>query len=235
MSTETYTQKGIMSAGLSGPHNYHYQQHHLYSPAPRLSALASPRLSTRIHTKQAKSSTRRSPTMARHQQQQRLQKQPLHPLTTLVAVVIDFFLRGFLDLTRPIRELVRFIVMGTLASLCWAYYALPMPLALGLLYCGFQSIPDGLRCVEQLRTLYAARLDEGALTGNVSGIEGLYGLGEMVLVRWGEIGVWSAFYCLALMTAAYAVMVLIEMRDYVRDTWALIMDEALEVKALRAD
>lgn len=37
------------------------------------------------------------------------------------------------------------------------------------------------------------------------------------------------------MTAAYAVMVLLEMRDYIRDTWALIVDEALEVKALRAD
>lgn len=45
----------------------------------------------------------------------------------------------------------------------------------------------------------------------------------------------QAFYCLAMMTAAYAVMLLIEMRDYVRDTWALIRDEALEVKALRAD
>lgn len=45
----------------------------------------------------------------------------------------------------------------------------------------------------------------------------------------------QAFYCLALMTAAYAVMVLLEMRDYIRDTWALIMDEALEVQALRAD
>lgn len=38
-----------------------------------------------------------------------------------------------------------------------------------------------------------------------------------------------------MMTAAYATMLLMEMRDYVRDTWALIRDEALEVKALRAD
>lgn len=39
-----------------------------------------------------------------------------------------------------------------------------------------------------------------------------------------------------MMTAAYAVMVLMELRDYILDTWALIVDEALEVKALlRAD
>ncbi|KAJ0329043.1 hypothetical protein COL5a_004272 [Colletotrichum fioriniae] len=219
MSTETFTQKTMMSAGLSGPHNYldyqHQHQHHLYNPAPRLSALASPHLSSRSQTKQAK---RRSLTAAR-QQPRKPQPQALHPLTTLLAVIFDFFLRGILDLTRPPRELVKFTVMGIFDTLCWAYHALPMPLALGLLYYGFQSVPDALHGVEELRMIYSTRLGGDTFPGSASGIEGLYGLGEIALVRW----------------AAYAVMVLLEMRDYIRDTWALIMDEALEVQALRAD
>ncbi|KAK1676257.1 hypothetical protein BDP55DRAFT_550872 [Colletotrichum godetiae] len=235
MSTETFTQKTMMSAGLSRPHNYldyqHQHQHHLYNPAPRLSALASSHLSARGQTKQAK---RRSLTTARQQTRQP-QPQALHPLTTLLAVIFDFFLRGILDLTRPPRELVKFTVMGIFDTLCWAYHALPMPLALGLLYYAFQSVPDALHGVEELRMIYSTRLGGDAFPGSASGIEGLYGLGEMALVRWGDLGVWSAFYCLALMTAAYAVMVLLEMRDYIRDTWALIVDEALEVQALRAD
>ncbi|OHW99689.1 hypothetical protein CSPAE12_01590 [Colletotrichum incanum] len=227
MSTETFTQKAIMSAGLSGPHNYHYQQHHLYNPAPRLSAL--------VQAKQSKSSSRRTSAMARQQARQ-LQPQPLHPLATMVAVVFDYFLRGFLDLTRPPRELVSLIVRGVFTSLRWAYHALPMPLAVGMFYYGFQSVPDGLRSVEELRVIYSTKLDGGAIAGSASGIESLYGLGELVLVRWGDLGVLSAFYCLAMMTAAYTVMVLMEIRDYILDTWALIVDEALEVKALlRAD
>ncbi|GKT47544.1 uncharacterized protein ColSpa_07725 [Colletotrichum spaethianum] len=227
MSTETFTQKAMMSAGLSGPHNYHYQQHHLYNPAPRLSAL--------VQAKQAKSSSRRSPTVARQHARQR-QPQPLHPLTTMVAVVFDYFLRGVLDLTRPPRELVSLIVRCVFTSLNWAYHALPMPLAVGMFYYGFQSVPDGLRSVEELRVIYSSKLDGGAIAASAFGIEGLYGLGELALVRWGDLGVLSAFYCLSMMTAAYAVMVLIEMRDYILDTWALIVNEALEVKALlRAD
>ncbi|GJC89442.1 hypothetical protein ColLi_12280 [Colletotrichum liriopes] len=154
----------------------------------------------------------------------------------MVAVVFDYFLRGILDLTRPPRELVRLIVRGVFTSLCWAYHALPMPLAVGMFYYGFQSVPDGLRSVEELRVIYSTKLDGGAIAGSASGIEGLYGLGELALVRWGDLGVLSAFYCLAMMTAAYTVMVLMEIRDYILDTWALIVDEALEVKALlRAD
>ncbi|KAK1573132.1 uncharacterized protein LY79DRAFT_673828 [Colletotrichum navitas] len=227
MSTETFTQKAMMSAGLSGPHNYHYQKHHLYNPAPRLSAL--------VQAKQAKSSSRRSSTMARQRARQQ-QPQPLHPLATMVAVVFDYFLRGVLDITRPPRELVTMVVRGVFTSLCWAYHALPMPLAVGMFYYGFQSVPDGFRSVEELRMMYSTKSDGGAVVGGASGIEGLYGLGELVLVRWGDLGVLSAFYCLAMMTAAYTVMVLMEMRDYILDTWALIVDEALEIKALlRAD
>ncbi|KAI8247465.1 hypothetical protein K4K53_001779 [Colletotrichum sp. SAR 10_77] len=127
-------------------------------------------------------------------------------------------------------------VRGVFASLCWAYHALPLPLAMGLLYFGFQSVPDAFRSVEELRAVYSNRQFSvmGSSSG-ASGMDGLYALGELALVRWGDLGVSSAFYCLAMMTAAYAVMLLIEMRDYVRDTWALIRDEALEVKALRAD
>ncbi|GKT89037.1 hypothetical protein Ct61P_06887 [Colletotrichum tofieldiae] len=154
----------------------------------------------------------------------------------MVAVVFDYFLRGMLDLTRPPRELVSLIVRGVFTSLCWAYHALPMPLAVGMFYYGFQSVPDGLRSVEELRVIYSTKLDGGAIAGSASGIEGLYGLGELALVRWGDLGVLSAFCCLAMMTAAYTVMVLMEIRDYILDTWALIVDEALEVKALlRAD
>ncbi|KAF3800738.1 hypothetical protein GCG54_00006997 [Colletotrichum gloeosporioides] len=249
MSTETFTQKSLLNAGLSGPQNYYYyysepqQHHHLYHPAPRLSALASPHLSaTRAQAKQAKFSSRRSTTSSSMTRQQRrasqqLQPQPLHPLTTLVAVVFDFFLRGILDLTWPLRELCRMFVRGVFASLCWAYHALPLPLAMGLLYFGFQSVPDAFRSVEELRAVYSSRQFSvmGSSSSDASGMDGLYALGELALVRWGDLGVSSAFYCLAMMTAAYAVMLLIEMRDYVRDTWALIRDEALEVKALRAD
>ncbi|TEA22349.1 hypothetical protein C8034_v007059 [Colletotrichum sidae] len=246
MSTETFTQKGLVNAGLLGPQNYYYQHqqqqqqhhhphHHLYNPAPRLSALASPHLSAaRVQAKHARSASRRSVAVTSTRQQRRasqqLQPQPLHPLTTLLAVVFDFFLRGVLDLTWPIREVVKMVVRGVVASLSWAYYALPLPLALGLLYCGFQSVPEALRSVEELRAVYGT-----SVVGDVSGVEGIYALGELALVRWGDLGVSSAFYCLAMMTAAYAVMLLIEMRDYVRDTWALIRDEALEVKALWAD
>ncbi|KAK2002363.1 hypothetical protein LX36DRAFT_259299 [Colletotrichum falcatum] len=227
MPTETFTQKAIMSAGLSGPHNYHYQQHHLYNRAPRLSAL--------VHVKQSKPSSRRSSAMVRQRARQR-QPQPLHPLATMVAVVFDYFLRGILDITRPPRELVRMVVKGVFTSLCWAYHALPMPVALGMFYYGFQSVPDGFRGVEELRAMYSTKPDGGVIFGGASGLEGLYGLGELVLVRWGDLGVLSAFYCLAMMTAAYTVMVLMEMRDYILDTWALIVDEALEIKALlRAD
>ncbi|WQF76820.1 hypothetical protein CDEST_01834 [Colletotrichum destructivum] len=248
MSTGTVTQKAMMSAGLSGPHNYHYQQHHFYNPAPRLSALASPQLSsTRLQVKPTKpsssssssSSSRRSSAVARQQQQQKQatrQPQPLHPLATLVAVVFDFFLRGVLDLTRPPRELVGLFVRGVFTSLCWAYHALPMPVAMGMFYYGFQSVPDGLRSVEELRVVHSSRPAAGAMAGGASGIDGLYGLGELAVVRWGDLGLVSAFYCLSMMTAAYAVMVLMELRDYILDTWALIVDEALEVKALlRAD
>jgi len=154
----------------------------------------------------------------------------------MVAVVFDYFLRGVLDITRPPRELVTMVVRGVFTSLCWAYHALPMPLAVGMFYYGFQSVPDGFRGVEELRMMYSTKSDGGAIVGGASGIEGLYGLGELVLVRWGDLGVLSAFYCLAMMTAAYTVMVLMEMRDYILDTWALIVDEALEIKALlRAD
>ncbi|TKW55867.1 hypothetical protein CTA1_11750 [Colletotrichum tanaceti] len=252
MSTGTLTQKAMMGAGLSGPHNYHYQQHHPYNPAPRLSALASPHLSSaRLQVKpampssssQSSSSSRRSSAVARQRQQhQRQQKQaarqvqPLHPLATLVAVVFDYFLRGVLDLTRPPRELVGLLVRGVFTSLCWAYHALPMPVAMGMFYYGFQSVPDGLRSVEELRVVHSSRPDAGAMAGGASGIDGLYGLGELAVVRWGDLGLVSAFYCLSMMTAAYAVMVLMELRDYILDTWALIVDEALEVKALlRAD
>lgn len=249
MSTETFTQKSLLNAGLSGPQNYYYyyssepqQHHHLYHPAPRLSALASPHLSaTRAQAKQAKLSSRRSTTSSSMTRQQRrasqqLQPQPLHPLATLVAVVFDFFLRGILDLTWPLRELCRMLVRGVFASLCWAYHALPLPLAMGLLYFGFQSVPDAFRSVEELRAVYSSRqFSVMGSSSDASGMDGLYALGELALVRWGDLGVSSAFYCLAMMTAAYAVMLLIEMRDYVRDTWALIRDEALEVKALRAD
>ncbi|KAK2032510.1 hypothetical protein LX32DRAFT_189558 [Colletotrichum zoysiae] len=228
MSTETFTQKAIMSAGLSGPHNYHYQKHHMYNPAPRLSAL--------VQAKQTKSSSRRSSAMVRQRTRQQQQPQPLHPLATMVAVVFDYFLRGVLDITRPPRELVSMVVRGVFTSLCWAYHALPLPLALGMFYYGFQSVPDGFRSVEELRMMYSMKPDGGAIVGGASGIEGLYGLGELALVRWGDLGVLSAFYCLAMMTAAYTVMILMEIRDYILDTWALIVDEALEIKALlRAD
>ncbi|KAK2061052.1 hypothetical protein LY76DRAFT_383107 [Colletotrichum caudatum] len=228
MSTETFTQKAIMSAGLSGPHNYHHQKHHMYNPAPRLSAL--------VQAKQTKSSSRRSSAMARQRTRQQQQPQPLHPLATMVAVVFDYFLRGVLDITRPPRELASMVVRGVFTSLCWAYHALPMPLALGMFYYGFQSVPDGFRSVEELRMMYSTKPGGGAIVGGASGLEGLYGLGELALVRWGDLGVLSAFYCLAMMTAAYTVMVLMEMRDYILDTWALIVDEALEIKALlRAD
>ncbi|KAL0932466.1 uncharacterized protein CTRU02_213419 [Colletotrichum truncatum] len=250
MSTETFTQNSLFNAGLSGPKSYYYYEqeqyhhhHHLYSPSPRLSALASPHLSAaHAQAKQTNSSFKQSTTtaasttiMTRQQRRasQQLQPQPLHPLATLVAVVFDFFLRGILDLTWPFRELLRMIVRGVFASLCWAYHALPLPLALGLLYFGFQSVPEALRSVEELRAVYDTRLDGGfRATPDISGVEGLYALGELALVRWGDLGVLSAFYCLALMTAAYGVMLFIEMRDYVRDTWALI---EVEVKALRAD
>ncbi|KAI8215872.1 hypothetical protein COL154_005007 [Colletotrichum chrysophilum] len=107
---------------------------------------------------------------------------------------------------------------------------------MGLLYFGFQSVPDAFRSVEELRAVYSNRqFSVMGSSSDASGMDGLYALGELALVRWGDLGVSSAFYCLAMMTAAYAVMLLIEMRDYVRDTWALIRDEALEVKALRAD
>ncbi|KAF6836728.1 hypothetical protein CPLU01_03522 [Colletotrichum plurivorum] len=247
MSTETFTQKSLLNAGLSGPQNFYYQpqhhhqhHHHIYNPAPRLSALASPHISAaRAQAKHVRSASRRSTSSITRQQRrasQQLQPQPLHPLATLVAVVFDFFLRGILDLTWPLRELVRMLLRGVFASLGWAYNALPLPLALGLLYFGFQSVPEAFRSVEELRAVYSMRPNGGLpLMRDASGVEGLYALGEMVLVRWGDLGVSSAFYCLAMMTAAYATMLLIEMRDYVRDTWALIRDEALEVKALRAD
>lgn len=132
--------------------------------------------------------------MARQQQQQKQaarQPQPLHPLATLVAVVFDFFLRGVLDLTRPPRELVGLFVRGVFTSLCWAYHALPMPVAMGMFYYGFQSVPDGLRSVEELRVVHSSRPDAGAMAGGASGIDGLYGLGELAVVRWGDLGLVS--------------------------------------------
>lgn len=77
-----------------------------------------------------------------------------------------------------------------------------MPLALGLMYYGFQSVPDGLRSVEELRTLYSSRADAGAFAGGAAGIDGLYALGEMALVRWGELGVWSVSQSIQLFSLA---------------------------------
>ncbi|GJD05227.1 hypothetical protein ColKHC_14052 [Colletotrichum higginsianum] len=225
MSTGTVTQKAMMSAGLSG---------RITTITNNITCTTQPRGSPP------------SPLRTSHHPQDLVfvfvfifilvEAVPLHPLATLVAVVFDFFLRGVLDLTRPPRELVGLFVRGVFTSLCWAYHALPMPVAMGMFYYGFQSVPDGLRSVEELRVVHSSRPDAGAMAGGASGIDGLYGLGELAVVRWGDLGLVSAFYCLSMMTAAYAVMVLMELRDYILDTWALIVDEALEVKALlRAD